>query len=423
MNDKISGFRTGYACLNLDAPLKYRTCRQSNLTLEKWNELIAWNLNTLKAMILYNLETGISLYRISSDLIPFGSAEILDYDWASDFREEFNELRELLSTGIRFSMHPGQYTVLNSPNSQVVANSIRDLEYHVKVMGLLGASRVNKIVLHIGGIYGDKAKASQRFIQAANALDPAIRRHLIIENDERLYNIQDVLHISSETGLPAIFDNLHHEINPPAGDRPMADWIREAGETWQAADGRQIIHYSQQSSAKRPGAHSVSVDTRSFLEFLTTLNHPLDIMLEVKDKNRSAEKLRMVLDRDIRLAERLWARHKYSILAKSQPLYREIRMLLKDKAAADLTTLALLFEQSTALPYSAGDAVNAAEHVWGYFKKSANEKEKHRFIALLKEGLPDEASEVEARAYLKKLLKKYPNQYLEESYYFNETPV
>ena len=420
-NEKLREFRVGYACLNSDVSSKYRTCRQRNLTIETWHDLIETNLSVLKEMIEYNRKMKLSMYRISSDLIPFGSADLLDYDWASIFQEEFAGLRKLLKNRIRFSMHPGQYTVLNSLSADVVERAIKDLEYHVKVMKLLGATRKNKVVLHIGGIYGDKPSAIKRFVQVANNLDQSILEHLIIENDERSYTIKDVLEISAQTGIPVVFDNLHHEINLPDENRPMKEWIEAAGKTWQPEDGRQIIHYSQQAEGKRTGAHSATINSNLFLEFLKNLEQPLDIMLEVKDKNRSAEKLQMILNQDIKMAERLWARQKYSMLSKSQPNYQEVRQLLKDKENVDFKRIAELFEETEKLAHSPGDAVNAADHVWGYFKKQATDQEKNDFRKLLDIGIPDSKSELIVRKYLNKMLKKYPNGYLEESYYFNES--
>ena len=130
-NEELRKFRVGYACLNSDVKTKYRTCRQRNLTIEKWHELIKINLSVLKEMIEYNRKMKLSMYRISSDLIPFGSADVLDYDWANIFQKEFAELRELLKNRIRFSMHPGQYTVLNSLSADVVERALNGLEYLV----------------------------------------------------------------------------------------------------------------------------------------------------------------------------------------------------------------------------------------------------------------------------------------------------
>lgn len=412
-------FRAGYACVNLDTPGVFRTCRQSNLTPEKWQELIDSNLKTLREMIRYNHKHQLTLYRISSDLIPFGSADILTFDWAEHFKNQFDELKKLL-TGIRFSMHPGQYTVLNSPDDGVVERSIRDLDYHVKVLQLLGATPENKLVLHIGGIYGDKSAAIDRFIRTAGKLSPQILDHLIIENDERLFHIEDLLAISSETGIPVIFDNLHHQINPPPDPQAMAHWIGRAGETWRERDGRPIIHYSEQAPGKRTGAHSDSVSIDSFLQFIATLPEPIDIMLEVKDKNRSAEKIRMVLEGDIRLAEKIWARSKYSVLAKSQPIYQTIRRLLKEKGGSDFLQIARLLEEAASLPSSTGDAVNAAEHVWGYFKDKVTEKERSDFLAKIAQMHEGTLTDYQIRQFLRKMLKKYPHDYLNESYYFND---
>ncbi len=412
-------FRAGYACVNLDTPGKYRTCRQSNLTREVWESLIRANLGTLREMALYNQKHRLSLYRISSDLIPFGSAEVLDFDWAAQFAPEFAELKKLLRR-TRFSMHPGQYTVLSSPDEGVIRRSILDLEYHVKVLQLLGATRENKLVIHIGGVYGDKPAAMERFVNTANALAPPIREHLILENDERMYHIADLLAIGQKTGLPVIFDNLHHQINPPPEGRSPAEWIDAVGATWQAADGRQIIHYSEQAPGKRAGAHSEAVTIDAFLDFINGLSRPIDIRLEVKDKNRSAEKVRMVLYKDIRLAEIIWARSKYSVLAKSQPIYQEIRRLLKAKEASDFLQIARLLESAQALPPSNGDAINAAEHVWGYFKDRVTTKERETFLEAIRRMQAGEITDPEVRKLLRRMLRKYPHPYLEQSYYFDQ---
>ena len=71
------------------------------------------------------------------------------------------------------------------------------------------------MIIHIGGIFGDKAEAINRFINTCNTrLSERVRRHLIIENDDRLYHVEDVLYIAKHTGLPMVFDNLHNACNP-----------------------------------------------------------------------------------------------------------------------------------------------------------------------------------------------------------------
>ena len=65
-------------------------------------------------------------------------------------------------------MHPGQYTVLNSPNPEVVERAILDLDYHTKLLSSLGGGQENKMILHIGGGYGDKSQAIERFALSYN---------------------------------------------------------------------------------------------------------------------------------------------------------------------------------------------------------------------------------------------------------------
>ena len=116
---------------------------------------------------------------------------------------------------MRVSFHPGQYTVLNSPDEDVVARAILDLEYHAKMLECMGFGNEHKIVLHVGGIYGDKAAALERFTTNFKRLPEAVQNRLIIENDDCLYNIEDVLGLAFRLHIPAVYDNLNLAINPP----------------------------------------------------------------------------------------------------------------------------------------------------------------------------------------------------------------
>lgn len=121
--------------------------------------------------------------------------------------------------GLRLSMHPGQYTVLNSPNPDVVERAVLDLEYHTEFLDLCGLKEDSKVILHIGGIYGNKVEAKQRFVENYNLLSPNIRKRLIIENDDKLYHVEDVLEIANIAQIPVVFDALHHKVNPPAEEK------------------------------------------------------------------------------------------------------------------------------------------------------------------------------------------------------------
>lgn len=297
----MNNTRIGYACLNMDIKnSSFKTCRINNVTDEKLIELINYNIDTLDKMINYNIENNIQVFRITSSLIPFGSSEVNKIDWQKLFKGKLEKIALKISKNdIRISVHPGQYTVLNSPNHKVVENSIRDLVYHTKILKSLGATSENKMVIHIGGAYGDKKSSIERFISRYNTLNNEIKEHLVIENDDKIFNIEEVLTIGESIGCPVVFDNLHNKINPTLTKSKKEileeEWIYLVSKTWnnikKRNDGRQKIHYSEQDINKNPGSHSETIDVNKFIYFYNKLiDKNIDIMLEVKDKNRSAIK-------------------------------------------------------------------------------------------------------------------------------------
>ncbi|CUU50473.1 UV damage endonuclease UvdE [Clostridium beijerinckii] len=188
----------GYACLTIGVPdTNLKSCTAKSLTEEKLLEIISYNLKSLKNIIDYNIKNNIKLFRISSDLIPFGSSHLNQLSWWNIFSQEFAEIgRKIMDNDIRVSMHPGQYTVLNSPNDDVVKRAIEDLNYHVKVLDNFGVGANHKIILHIGGVYNDKEQAINRFADNYKRLNDQVKERLVIENDDKSYNINDVLKIT-----------------------------------------------------------------------------------------------------------------------------------------------------------------------------------------------------------------------------------
>lgn len=114
----------------------------------------------------------------------------------------------------------------------------------------------------------------------------------------------------------------------------------------------------------------------------------------------------------------LWAKNKYFVLGKSQKIYNEIREYLKVENP-DLDILKSMIEKASNLPDDRGMMANALEHIWGYFKKSAEEDEKLIFLHLLKCYRDGEIPKERVLEYLQSLLKKYPNSYLQESKIFD----
>lgn len=418
----------GYACKTIGVQnTTISTCQLKSISDEKLRQVIDQNLNALERMIEYNIQNNILLFRISSDMIPFASHPANTINWKVEFKERLFEIgKKIRKNGMRVSMHPGQYTVLNSGRLEVVNNAILELIYHAEFLDLLEVDATNKLILHIGGTYGDKATATKSFIGNYHRLPQIVRDRLVIENDEKNYTIDEILTISQEIGAPAVFDNLHHRLN---SDRLKLDneiespWelIKRCGETWKSKDGKQKIHYSQQKQGAILGAHSETIAIKEFSEFYENLyDKNIDIMLEVKDKNLSAIKCINTVLKDLPACklEKQWAAYKYLVLSKSSSIYNEIRQLLKEKDSLVSLTFYEKIEASLRLSENIGSEINAAQHVWGYFKDSATQIERKRFDKLFSDYKEGKVKISSIKNHLLKCSFTHKVDYLLNSLYF-----
>lgn len=273
-----------------------RTCRLRNATPEKLRHLIRLNLEGLREVLRFNLQQGIYLYRISSQIIPFASHPVNRLPWWDEFAGLLAELGAFIARhSFRVSMHPGQFTVLNSPNPDVVEASVLELQWHVRLLESLRTDSSHKIVLHVGGAYGAREEAIDRFVRTVGALPGSWRRRLVLENDERVFTAEEVLEVSGRTGLPVVFDWLHHQANPGSTGN-AAELIRRCFDSWRAPDGLPKVHLSSQKPRGRPGQHADWVEPQDFLNLLEYApERPFDCMLEAKGKELALLKLRRQL--------------------------------------------------------------------------------------------------------------------------------
>jgi UV DNA damage endonuclease len=414
--------RIGYACLTVGVQgTNLRRCNIKNASEDNLLNIIEHNLNSLNNVINYNIENNIKLFRVSSDLIPFGSSKVNNIPWWDIFSTKLSQIGEKIkSTNMRVSMHPGQYTVLNSPKEEVVLRAIEDLNYHNRVMDSLGLGKENKIILHIGGVYDNKQKAIKNFILNFQLLSKDVKERLVIENDDKSYNIEEVLKIGQVLNIPVVFDNLHNQVLPCASSKDEYYWINQCKKTWKKEDGTQKIHYSQQNEKNRKGAHSNTIYIEEFMKFVEKLDDDLDIMLEVKDKNLSVIKCINSLshNEEIKNLELEWSKYKYNVLERSNLNYNKIRKLLKNKKTYPVVEFYRLIEESLSIEEDIGNSINAMLHIWGYFKNKSTKFEKNKFIELIERYKKGKSSKKAIKKFLWKMVVKYNDSYLLKSYYF-----
>jgi UV DNA damage endonuclease len=281
--------RIGYPCINRSIGCTAsRTFRLASYTEERMRDTVQENLSCLKKILAYNARHGMLFFRITSDLVPFASHPVCTFPWQDEFAGMFGKTGEYIRRyGFRISMHPDQFVLLNAPDKGILQRSIDDLVYQVQVLDLMGLDPSAKVQVHVGGVYGDKPAGIDRFVKQYDRLDTAIRDRLVIENDERLYTLSDCLVIHERTGIPVIADAFHHSLlNNREQFTSLLDPVRK---TWKIKDGIPMVDYSSQEPGKRVGAHAGHIVAEDFRQFLKeTRPVDFDIMLEIKDKEKSA---------------------------------------------------------------------------------------------------------------------------------------
>jgi UV DNA damage endonuclease len=300
----------------------YQTIKVSSVTDQKLKEVIEYNLISLDNAINFSIDNKIKFFRLSSDIIPFGSNTVNKIKWHQLYKKQLAAIGEkIIKAKMRVSFHPGQYSVLNSPDPKVVRNTVKDLEFHALFLDSLGLDYTHKMVLHIGGVYGDKEAAIKRFAKNFELLSKSAQNRLIIENDDKSYHTEDALKLSAMIGTPVVYDNFHNSIL--TSDKSISDyeWIKRCAKTWKSKDGRPKTHFSTQQVGAIKGTHSHRVLINEFMPYYEKVKDlDVDYMLEVKDKNISSIKLINIIENngDKSLVAKDFKRFYYWLLAIDQ---------------------------------------------------------------------------------------------------------
>ncbi|WP_018112482.1 UV DNA damage repair endonuclease UvsE [Thermus igniterrae] len=273
--------RLGYPCENLTLKASTNhTLRLASLREERVQEKVGQNLLDLERILRWNPEHGFGLFRIGQHLIPFASHPLFPYDWEKAHGEELSRLGALArALGQRLSFHPGQYVNPGSPDPKVVERSLAELRYSARALSLLGAED-GVLVLHLGGVYGDRESTLRRFVENLRG-EGEVLRYLALENDERLWGVEEALKAAEALGARVVVDTLHHALNP--GRLSLEEALRLALATW---SGRPKVHLASQAPGKRPGAHAFRVAPEDWERLLLALPGPADIMVEAKGKEQ-----------------------------------------------------------------------------------------------------------------------------------------
>ena len=303
----------GYACINmqLSYPQKYGgkergvkpiTTGRSMIKrtflskgVDYASELTLANAMDLDKIMDWNILNGYNFFRITSGLAPWKS----EYEW--DDLKDIERIRMYLhsagvkakSHNLRITSHPGPFNVLTSPHPHVVDNCVSDLTDHGSVFDMLGLSRTpyNKINIHIGGAYGDKESAMERFCVNFERLPDSVKSRLTVENDDKasMYSVKDLYEgVYKRIGIPIVFDYHHHKFC--TGDLSEQQALEMAISTWPEGI-TPATHYSesrrdeQKDETIRVQAHSDYVYDK-----IETYGNEIDVMVEAKHKELAVQR-------------------------------------------------------------------------------------------------------------------------------------
>jgi len=250
-------------------------------------------------MFGWNDKYGIKFMRLSSEMFPFASHAEYGYKLAPFASEALAEAGKVVAQlGHRVSTHPGQFTQLGSPRSEVIANTIRDLEYHDEMLSLFKLpeqqDRDAVMILHMGGTFGDKSATLDRFRTNYQALSPSIKKRLVLENDDVSWSVHDLLPICEELNIPLCLDFHHHNIifDPSQlreGTHDIRPLFPQIKATWDRKHITQKMHYSEPCPEAITGRQRRKHNPRPAT--LPPCPNDMDLMIEAKDKEQAVFEL------------------------------------------------------------------------------------------------------------------------------------
>ena len=265
--------------------------------IEELKSKILQNLRDVITIMDWNEANGIKLYRMSSEMFPHKSNEkVQDYDldFAKDLLREIGEKSKQYKQ--RLTFHPGQYNVVGTPITKAFEQTISDLSYHAEVMDLMSLDENSVMVVHGGGIYGNKRETIDRWCNQYYLLPENVRKRLVLENCEKCYSIEDCLEISSRINIPVVFDTHHFEcykqLHPSEHFKHPSEYMESILQTWKRRNIKPKFHISEQGLG-RCGHHSDYVEQIPdyLLEIPEKFGIHIDIMIEAKMKEQAILRL------------------------------------------------------------------------------------------------------------------------------------
>lgn len=255
----------------------------------KLDSVIKSNFESLEKILKYNIKNDIIFFRMTSELIPLVTHPLVKYDFLNQYKKYYKKIGNIIKeNNLRVDIHPSAYTVLNSINKEVVISTINILEFYQKMYELMDIK--SKIILHVGSKTLGKREGIKRFINNFEKLTKETQKLIVVENDDKSYNIRNVLSLCEKLDIPMVLDYHHFKVNK--NNEKIEDYIERIFNTWK--DDIPKIHFSSPKDKKNKKSHNDYINVDDFIDFLDRVKftkRDFDVMIEAKKKDEALFRL------------------------------------------------------------------------------------------------------------------------------------
>jgi UV DNA damage endonuclease len=303
-------YRLGIATRILGAPIRPHDSR-------RWQQQphLSVSLAYVRDILTYLESQEIRFYRLSSQLAPYATHPALPQfhrqivEAAGDLAAVGDMAR---AAGVRLTMHPAPYVQLAAADETQAQRAAQELAVAARLLDGMGLGAEGVLVVHVGQGRANENTAPEqalaRFARRFDALDPAARARLAVENDDRVFDLHSLLWLHKRTGVRLVLDTLHHRCLNRAG-LSLVEALGAALATWPAHETPKI-HVSSPRTELRvtrrhgrtvlqaplPNQHSDFVNAFEFIDLLRATRdarlRPFDVMLEAKAHDLALLRLR-----------------------------------------------------------------------------------------------------------------------------------
>lgn len=300
----MTNVRLGYVAMSVNvqncSPSQTMTHTQfskindRDAAIGKLERIAQSNAENCLRLLKYNYFEDIRLFRLSSKLVPLAThADLKDWDYMDNLNKYLAQIGAFAKKhDMRIDFHPDHFVQLNSKKPEGFKLTMEILDYHYRLLKGMKIDPTHRCVVHIGGGHQDKATALEQFVRNWANIPEHIQKMIILENDDKIFNVQDALYLCEKLNIPLVFDYHHHLVNH-AEEEFSDDWER-VKKTWEHSQLPIKVHISSPKSDKQFRAHADHILPSMFLRFVHTIKDTvpeIDCMIEAKKKDEALFKL------------------------------------------------------------------------------------------------------------------------------------